>query len=101
MKITRKHCLIPLTLLTLVAGCASEPTVGDLISRHGKNYEDIGKQWNKGNDMLVRGQELVKKGQQQVIDGNENIEDGEELINKGKRLVEASEKRFADSKSKN
>ena len=93
MKITRKHCLIPLTLLTLVAGCASEPTVGDLISRHGKNYEDIGKQWNKGNDMLVRGQELVKKGQQQVIDGNEN--------NKGKRLVEASEKRFADSKSKN
>ncbi len=97
MKIARVRILLALAPVLLMAACATKPTTGDHIARHGKAYEAIGKQWNKGDALLKKGERLVEKGNEQIKDGQDNVSEGEKLIKQGKRLFKESEERFATS----
>lgn len=73
----------------ILANCAdtSAPTLGDKISSEGNAVADIGKQWQKGEDM-------IKKGAKLKIKGKKEIERGDDLIKEGNQLKKNAEKSY-------
>lgn len=84
--------LLPVAILSVTAACVTAPpTPGDLALAQGKEVSDLGKQWNRGTEMVDKGNDLVKKGKNQIKDGEENLEEGHALIKKGQALIAESE----------
>ncbi|MFA6053069.1 MAG: hypothetical protein WC762_10815 [Methylobacter sp.] len=64
--------LIP-TIIALLAGCSSAPTLGDQMVGRGKELV------KEGNAELEQGTRLVEQGKAKVERGNRMIEDGKQI----------------------
>ncbi|GAA3712235.1 hypothetical protein GCM10022421_19530 [Oceanisphaera sediminis] len=93
MKNTLKPGVLGVVVL-LAAGCAGTPTTGEKMLSRSEAAQDIGKQWNQGNELVLKGEKLQAKGERQVEDGKDNIKDGQSMVKKGQRLMEKSEARY-------
>lgn len=87
--------LISASLMMLISGCASEPTLGDAMIEQGPVSAELGKQWNEGNQMVIKGEKLVKKGKEQIEDGEDEIKKGNKLIRKGNRRMDDGRENIA------
>lgn len=64
--------LIP-TIIALLAGCSSAPTLGEQMVDRGKNLI------KEGNAEWEQGTRLVEQGKAKVERGNRMIEDGKQI----------------------
>ncbi len=64
--------LIP-TIIALLAGCSSAPTLGDQMVDRGKALV------KEGNTELEQGSIMVEQGKAKVERGNRMIEDGKQI----------------------
>ncbi len=64
--------LIP-TIIALLAGCSSAPTLGDQMVERGKNMV------KEGNTELEQGSIMVQQGKAKIERGNRMIEDGKQI----------------------
>jgi len=64
--------LIP-TIITLLAGCSSAPTLGDQMVDRGKGLI------KEGNAEFEQGSIMVEQGKAKVERGNRMIEDGKQI----------------------
>jgi hypothetical protein len=81
----------------LAVGCVGAPTTGEKMLSRSEAAQDIGKMWNKGNELVLKGEKLQAKGDRQVEEGKDNIKDGQRMIKKGQRLMEKSEAQYRES----
>ena len=91
-----------LWILTM-AGCASEPSVGDRMISQGGDTLNLGQQWNEGRKLVSEGKDLVEEGEEQIEDGEElidegkdNIKEGKKMIRKGKEMMTETEKLYGE-----
>ena len=92
------------TLAFTMSACAAtpqEPTFGEKLQGQGTEVEKIGKDWSKGEDMVLEGQNLVKDGKEEIkrgekiiSKGEKKVSKGESLIKDGKRLMSRAEKAY-------
>lgn len=64
------------TIIALLVGCSSAPTLGDQMVERGKDLV------NEGNKELEQGAILVEQGKAKVQRGNRMIEDGRQVDTK-------------------
>ncbi|MBT1070522.1 hypothetical protein [Pelotalea chapellei] len=95
----KKSCWVKVCFIIfamLAGGCASsKPTIGDNMLVQGETAQELAKNWNEGNSLLIEGEELKKKGQKMIEEGKDKIEEADVMISEGKRMMETSEKTFA------
>lgn len=79
----------PLLLLTLLATACStgEPTIGEIAKADSRAYEQIAKQFSKGEDIAQDGEKLVKKGRKLMEDGRSDVRKGQEMILDGNKAI--------------
>jgi uncharacterized membrane-anchored protein len=86
--------LITAPLLMGLTACSSTPSFGDRLLSQGQGTKQIGKEWNKGQELVKKGEKLKAKGQEQVEDGQDDIKKGTEMIEKGQKMIAESEKAY-------
>ena len=86
--------IISLILITLIAGCSSDPTVGDKMQQFAKGFSDLGEQWNEGEKKIEKGKILIKDGENMIETGNSNIAKGKRMIEEGEQMKKESEQKF-------
>ena len=64
------------TIIVLMTGCSSAPTLGDQMVDHGQNLI------KEGNIELEQGTTLVEQGKAKIEQGNRLIEDGKKVETK-------------------
>jgi len=81
----------PLLILTLlVTACsANEPNIGEIAKADSKAYEQIAKQYSKGESVAKDGEKLVSKGRKLIEDGRSDIRKGEGMIFEGNQSITA------------
>ena len=84
---------LPLCLGTvlLVAGCSSEPTMGDKMLSQAGGTQEMGSQWKKGNSLVIKGNKMKEKGQELIEEGHDKIDEGEDMIAEGQKMMKDSE----------
>lgn len=86
-----KLLLATLSLFSLLASCANEPSFGDRLVARGESTSQIGEQWNKGAELVVEGERQMKRGRKLVEEGESLIRTGEKNVERGKKLQRESE----------
>lgn len=79
--------LIASTFILASCGGVSNPTLGEQIASEGNAVADIGKRWQKGEDMIKKGEKLKKKG-------HNEIKKGDSMIKKGQSMKQKAEKTY-------
>ena len=64
------------TIILLLTGCSSAPTLGEQMVEHGQKLV------TEGNKELEQGTALVEKGRAKIEQGNRMIEDGKKIETK-------------------
>jgi len=72
------------SFLSTSCGNTSIPSLGERILSEGNAVSDIGKKWQKGEDMIKKGEKLKRSGKR-------DIEKGEDLIKKGQKAKQNAE----------
>jgi hypothetical protein len=80
----------------IVAGCASTPTIGDQMSKHGQATKKLGSNWSRGDALLKKGLKLQEESAALAKKSNKKRQEAEELVSEGKRLQRESEIAFQD-----
>ena len=78
-----------LTVIALLAGCASEPAPapqpepiisGDAMLRESEGMAKLGGRWQEGKNMVERGNALVEEGKAKTAEGQRMIAEGDKII---------------------
>lgn len=95
---TRSPALLLVGLVAaLSVGCAATPpTVGDRMISQSKDTRELGKQWKRGDDMVVRGEKIKAEGQETIKQGEQRVQEGERIISEGNTLKKESELLFKE-----
>lgn len=83
--------------ITLLAGCASEPTLGERMIKQSTGTEKLGRTWEDGSEKVVKGEKLIEEGKEMIEDGRDEMRDGEDKVSEGRDLVEKGQKMMQDS----
>lgn len=83
---------------TLAAGCTTSPpaTPGGQMISQSKDTRDLGRQWQQGQQAVVRGEQLKTEGQQMIARGEQKVREGENLIMEGKAAMAESERIYQE-----
>lgn len=73
----------------LLSGCSStdKHTFANRARAQGAQFNDLAKQWEKADEMIMEGGDLFDKGKKQVIKGRSLADEGNENQEKGRALV--------------
>ena len=89
--------LIGLILVNgLFMGCATEDTLGDKMIRKGESTEELGSQWNEGNELVREGEELMAQGHELRKEAQIKIAEGKRLIQEGEQLKRKSQRKYRE-----
>jgi outer membrane murein-binding lipoprotein Lpp len=78
----------------LVAGCASDLTLGDAIKNESAGLAKVGADWTRGDKLVSEGRSDVEEGKDLIARGRERIENGEDKISEGKRIRAQAERDY-------
>lgn len=81
--------LAALSLLSALAGCASEPTFGERLMAEGQSRAEMGEQAVQAEKDIERGRRLIEEGRSQERDARDKLDEGRRLVDRGTdRLTE-------------
>lgn len=83
----------------LLAGCSSQPTLGERMMEQSAGTKEMGQQWQTGNEKVIKGEKLLKEGNEMIKDAREDMREGEDKVSEGKELVEEGKRMMMDSES--
>jgi hypothetical protein len=85
-------------MVAVGAGCTTSPpaTPGGQMISQSKDTRDLGRQWQQGQQAVVRGEQLKTEGQQMIARGEQTVREGENLIIEGKAAMAESERIFQE-----
>ena len=90
-----KYFLI-LSLTLLISACSSSPdNLGEQAAAQSKAYEQISKQYEKGEDIVKDGEKETSKGRKLIEEGRKNIQKGDALLLNGNFQIQQSRKNYA------
>ncbi len=80
--------------MTLLGGCASEPTTADILKQSANDAQkkvdlqkSLAKDIEKGKKLIEAGQERIKDGQKDVEKGNKEVSEGTALVENSKKIL--------------
>ncbi|TWU60015.1 hypothetical protein Poly51_02880 [Rubripirellula tenax] len=76
------------------AGCSSTPTLGDMMSSHGKVADGLGDDWSRGQAMVKKGTKLKTESEKLIAKGQSKEEEAERLLAEGQQLQQATQVAF-------
>ncbi len=95
MKTIPAPLLLTMLFVALSSGCTTTPpTLGERMIAQSESTKDLGKQWQKGHDMVAQGNKIRTEGQEKLTQGNELVKEGDRLIAEGTTLMQASENSY-------
>ena len=74
----------PIASAIALSGCASEPTIADLMREHAETTKSEAELKIRLSGEWERGSKLLSSGENKVSEGNELIEDAQKTSKKGK-----------------
>lgn len=89
--------ILVVTMISL-SGCASQPTFADQLAGESTEIANIGKQWNKGQELVEEGQENIDDGKKKIKKGEKQLKEGRKMVEKGRRLMQESEQSYQKSR---
>lgn len=98
---------ISLCLLALTGCVGSQETTADLMrddASAGQTQVDvknqIAKDWERGNKLIVTGEKRVEQGKRQVESAEDDLENGHDIIARGQQEIAEGEKLVRESERK-
>ena len=76
-----------LALLVSLAGCSTNPTLGEQLTEDARARTALAERAVEGERLIERGERLVARGQRRVRRGEGEVSEGRDLIARGERLV--------------
>lgn len=83
----------------VLSGCASEPTVADLMREHAETAKSESELKTRLSGEWERGSKLLSSGEKKVSKGNEVIEDAQKDLKKGQDMVSEGQKEIDEGRS--
>ncbi|MCK5932593.1 MAG: hypothetical protein KAG89_10535 [Fulvimarina manganoxydans] len=75
--------LVALSIMSALAGCASEPTFGERLVAEGQSRAEMGAQAVQAEKDIARGRQLIEEGRSQERDARAKLDEGQRLVDRG------------------
>ncbi|WP_404358543.1 hypothetical protein [Methylotuvimicrobium sp. KM1] len=89
--------LYPVAFASTIAlsGCASEPTMADLMREHAETAKSeselktrLSGEWERGSKLLSSGENKVSKGNQLIEDAQKDLKKGRDMVTEGYKEID-------------
>ena len=91
--------LVALASMLGLSGCASEPTIADLMRQHAETTQSESELKSRLSGEWERGSKLLSSGENKVSKGNDLIEDAQKDLKKGQDMVSEGYKEIDEGRS--
>lgn len=78
--------------ITLLAGCAGEPTMGERMIQQSSGTAKLGRQWQTGNEKIETGEKLIEEGKDMIEEARDDMRNGEDKVSEGQNLIDEGQK---------
>jgi hypothetical protein len=74
-------------VLVSLMGCSTPKSAGEMMLSQSAEVQSMGKDWNKGSELIAKGQHLAQKGNAKIKQGNKLASKGSHMTKKGHTLA--------------